>query len=114
MKSYWKKLSLGNPKFLSSKKNRSGRFDVKIKCDLPNVDDRSGILRLKLEGKPHEVSSETITKISEESIGFTGADIDAMVNEATYMISTENSKISDTNMVNAFEIIRQGRFEVNF
>jgi len=58
---------------------RSGRFDRRIFLPMPDLEDRQKILRVYLEGKPHEVDVEAVAKIS---VGFSGAALATFVNEA--------------------------------
>ena len=43
---------------------RSGRFDIKIGLNLPNKDDRFGILMLHLNNKKHHVDIEVLEKLA--------------------------------------------------
>lgn len=50
-----------------------------------------------------------------ESDGFSGADIDAFVNEAVYIARrAQIGFIDDDSLQEAFGIIMQGKIEVNF
>lgn len=72
-------------KFLDFALVRSGRFDLKVKIGMPNKEEREGILRLKLRNlKGSKISEEDLKKFGEISEGLSGADIDAVVNEAVY------------------------------
>lgn len=100
---------------------RSGRFDLKIKVNRPNWEERLGILKLKLEGLKDRITyfeelgenDDSLEKISEEMFGFTGADIDSVVNEAVYF-TIENGVREGERLVmtigevrKAFEKIRE-------
>ncbi len=72
-------------KFLDFALIRSGRFDLKIEVHLPNQEDRRGIFWLKLRDKNTEgMSDEAVNKMAVLSEGLSGADIDAIINEAIY------------------------------
>jgi ATP-dependent metalloprotease FtsH len=58
---------------------RSGRFDRRVFLPMPDLEDRQKILRVYLEGKPHDVDVEAVAKIS---VGFSGAALATFVNEA--------------------------------
>ena len=54
---------------------RPGRFDLKIKTPLPNLDDRIKIMKLHLRNKNNSLSEEFISKVMEKMEGWSGADI---------------------------------------
>ena len=58
---------------------RSGRFDRRVFVSLPNLKERSEILTVHLKGKPHDIDVEDISKMS---VGFSGAALATLVNEA--------------------------------
>lgn len=58
---------------------RSGRFDRRIFVDLPTVDEREAIIEKYFENLPHDVD---IKEISRMTIGFNGASLATLVNEA--------------------------------
>ncbi len=58
---------------------RSGRFDRRVFIGLPNYKDRIEILKIYLEGKR---CSANINKVSRLCVGFSGAGVATLVNEA--------------------------------
>jgi len=58
---------------------RSGRFDRRVFVDLPNIDERAAILDKYFEKMIHEVDTKEIAKMT---IGFNGASLATLVNEA--------------------------------
>jgi len=58
---------------------RSGRFDIRIFVDLPTLDEREAILNKYFEKMIHEVDTKEIAKMT---IGFNGASLATLVNEA--------------------------------
>ena len=60
---------------------RPGRFDRRVMMDMPDIDDRQEIIKLHSKGKPLEVNIDW-QKIAKRTIGFSGADIENMLNEA--------------------------------
>lgn len=60
---------------------RPGRFDRQIKVDLPDKEGRLHILKIQIEGKPlaNDVDLEHIAR---ETFGFSGAQLESLVNEA--------------------------------
>ncbi len=58
---------------------RSGRFDRRVFVSLPNLEERSDILKVHLKGKPYDLDVDEISKMS---VGFSGAALATLVNEA--------------------------------
>ena len=72
---------------------RPGRFDRQIYVHVPDVRGREGILKIHARNKPidEEVDFKTLARITS---GFTGADIENMLNEAAILAARNNrSKI---------------------
>ena len=44
---------------------RAGRFDRKVKIELPNAADRASIMAIHLRGKNHDLSNESIKAFAE-------------------------------------------------
>ena len=63
---------------------RPGRFDRQIYVNIPDVKGREGILRIHARNKPidENVDFKTLARIT---VGFTGADIENMLNEAAIL-----------------------------
>ncbi|OGK29288.1 cell division protein FtsH [Candidatus Roizmanbacteria bacterium RIFCSPHIGHO2_02_FULL_43_11] len=73
---------------------RPGRFDRRIIVDYPDLEGRKDILAIHANGKPFE-SSVSWERIARRTVGYSGADIENMLNEAAIMAARENrSKIS--------------------
>jgi len=68
---------------------RSGRFDIKIEINLPNMIERQGILNLHLNKKKHLCSNDKIGFIAHKSEGFSGADMENIANEGAYIAVDE-------------------------
>lgn len=68
---------------------RPGRFDRQIYVHAPDVKGREGIIKIHARGKPidSEVDFETLARITS---GFTGADIENMLNEAAILAARAN------------------------
>ncbi|RDU71360.1 hypothetical protein CQA66_06685 [Helicobacter aurati] len=58
---------------------RSGRFDRRIFVDLPDIKEREEILKVYLQNRTHDVNISEIAKLC---VGFSGADIASLINEA--------------------------------
>lgn len=69
---------------------RSGRFDRKIYIDLPSPKEREEIFALYLKNKNYNFS---IPKFSSECLGFSGAMIESLVNEAGLLMLRENREV---------------------
>ena len=70
---------------------RPGRFDRRIMVNMPDADEREAILHIHARKKPlakdvdlHEVALSTV--------GFTGADLENLLNEAALMTARHNKK----------------------
>lgn len=70
---------------------RPGRFDRQILVGYPDVKGREGILKVHTRNKPlaPDVDLETIAK---STVGFTGADLENLVNEASLLAARKNKK----------------------
>ena len=69
---------------------RSGRFDRKIYIDLPSPKEREEIFSLYLQDKNFSFS---IPKIAQECLGFSGAMIESLVNEAGLLMLREGREV---------------------
>lgn len=63
---------------------RPGRFDRKIKIELPSEEARFDILNIHLQKRHSKVEANSIKNIAEQAINFTGADLENVVNEASF------------------------------
>lgn len=70
---------------------RPGRFDRQILVGYPDVKGREAILKIHTRNKPlaPDVDLETIAK---STVGFTGADLENLVNEASLLAARKNKK----------------------
>lgn len=70
---------------------RPGRFDRQILVGYPDVKGREAILKAHTRNKPlaPDVDLETIAK---STVGFTGADLENLVNEASLLAARKNKK----------------------
>ena len=68
---------------------RPGRFDRQVYVNIPDVKGREGILRIHARNKPldESVDFQTLARIT---TGFTGADIENMLNEAAILAARAN------------------------
>ncbi len=70
---------------------RPGRFDRRVVLDLPDISGRLAILKVHTNGKPldKDVDLESLAK---STVGFSGADLANVVNEAAILAARRNKK----------------------
>lgn len=71
---------------------RPGRFDRKISIPLPDIDDRKGIIQIHMKEKPFEENVD-LDDIARKTVGFSGADIENMLNESAILAARRNSNL---------------------
>jgi ATP-dependent metalloprotease len=69
---------------------RPGRFDVQVNVPVPDFIGRKDIFKLYLSKIVHE--NINVTALAKGTTGFTGADIENMVNQAALKAATEGAK----------------------
>ena len=79
------------PESLDPALTRPGRFDRRVPVELPDLKGREEILKVHARGKPiaPDVDLKTIAK---SSAGFTGADLENLLNEAALLAARRNLK----------------------
>ena len=70
---------------------RPGRFDRRVILDPPDINGRKGILEVHSKGKPLD-SSVNLETIARQTVGFSGADLANLVNEAAILAARRNKK----------------------
>ncbi len=78
------------PDMLDSALIRPGRFDRNIRIDLPNVEERRDIIKIHMRGKPFAAEVD-IERIAKQTVGFSGADIENMLNEAAILAARKDA-----------------------
>lgn len=73
---------------------RPGRFDRRVILTLPDKNDRQGILKIHIKGKPL-ATDVNLEKIASATAGLSGADLKNIVNEAAIFAARENRKSID-------------------
>ncbi len=70
---------------------RPGRFDRRVVLDLPDLNGRKSILNIHAKGKPlaEKVDLQVIAK---QTPGFSGADIESLLNEAAILAARRDKK----------------------
>lgn len=70
---------------------RPGRFDRRVILDLPDIKEREEILKLHAKNKPMEKLKDLET-IAKTTPGFSGADLENLLNEAAIFAARSNQK----------------------
>jgi cell division protease FtsH len=73
---------------------RPGRFDRRVVLELPDVKGREAILAIHARGKPFE-KNVSWEKIAKRTVGFSGADLENMLNEAAILAARLGKKAID-------------------
>lgn len=87
---------------------RPGRFDRRVLLDLPDRADRLAILQIHSRNKKlaDEVALE---RIAERTPGFSGADLDSIMNEAAILAAREDTtEISQNQLYRSIEKVMMG------
>jgi cell division protease FtsH len=71
---------------------RPGRFDRRIVLDMPDIEDREAIVKIHARGKPF-VKDISWSGIAKRTVGFSGADIENMLNEAAILAARQSKKV---------------------
>ena len=79
------------PDVLDTALVRPGRFDRRVSLDLPDIADRKEIVAIHAQGKPFD-SKVDWDKVSEMTAGFSGADLENMLNEAAILTARKDKK----------------------
>ena len=79
---------------------RPGRFDRRVRLDLPDRDDREAILKIHSGEKPL-AEDVNLRVIAERTPGFSGADLQSLFNEAAILAAREERK-----KVGQFDLVR--------
>ncbi len=67
---------------------RPGRFDRRIQVDYPDLEGRKEIMRIHSQGKPFE-DDVNWDKAAARTVGFSGADLENMLNEAAILAARQ-------------------------
>ncbi len=70
---------------------RPGRFDRRIVLDLPDIAGRKSILKIHAQGKPFALGVDW-ERAAKRTVGFSGADLENMLNEAAILAARHNRK----------------------
>ncbi len=71
---------------------RPGRFDRRVVLDRPDIRGREAILKVHIRGKPLE-NNVDLGVVARSTPGFTGADLENLVNEAAILAARRNKTL---------------------
>lgn len=75
---------------------RPGRFDRRIVVDMPDIKDREEILKVHARGKPMAKNAD-LELIARHTPGFSGADLENLINEAAILAARNDKKTVSMN-----------------
>ena len=75
---------------------RPGRFDRQVTVNYPDLQGREDILRVHAKGKPFE-KDVSLTEIAKTTVGFTGADLANLLNEAALLAARKGKHLIGMN-----------------
>ncbi len=82
------------PDLLDAALVRPGRFDRRVVLGMPDLEERKSIITLHMIGKPF-TKDVSIEKIARRTVGFSGADLANMLNEAAILAAREGKTAID-------------------
>jgi cell division protease FtsH len=71
---------------------RPGRFDRHVTLDRPDIRGREAILKVHARNKPFDTAVD-LEVLARQTIGFTGADLANLINEAAILAARHNQKV---------------------
>lgn len=87
---------------------RPGRFDRRVTLDLPDIEGRKAILAIHAAGKPFAKDIDW-ERTARRTVGFTGADLENMLNEAAILIAREDrTEITNLDLEEAATKVKMG------
>ena len=86
------------PDVLDSALLRPGRFDRQITVSLPDMKGREAILKVHARNKKISESVE-LSNLAKRTPGFSGADLENVLNEAAILAVRENKEVIDTEQI---------------
>lgn len=87
---------------------RPGRFDRRVFLTLPDRKDRELILKIHANEKPLE-DNVNLSVIAERTPGFSGADLESLMNEAAILAARHDRKtVSQTDVLASIEKVMMG------
>jgi len=75
---------------------RPGRFDRRVVLDLPDIEGRKQIIAIHAKNKP--ISKDVdLDRLAKRTVGFSGADIENLLNESAIIVAKANRKSIEFN-----------------
>ena len=100
--------STNRPDVLDPALLRPGRFDRRVIIDLPDLEGRKAIMNIHMRNKPIAKEVDTV-KLARRTVGFSGADLENMLNEAAINAARRNAKeISALDLEDAATKVKMG------
>ena len=96
------------PNVLDKALLRPGRFDRRVVIEMPNAEEREQILTVHIQGKEMAKKID-LKELSKKTPGFSGAELESVVNEAAITSARHNKKtISQEALLEAVEKVMMG------
>ena len=87
---------------------RPGRFDRRVVIDIPDMEDREAILQIHTARKPLAKGID-LNKISRQTPGFSGADLENLTNEAAILAARHDQKeVTQADLEKSIEKVLMG------
>ncbi len=78
---------------------RPGRFDKIFYVGLPDKNTIKEIIKIQLRGRKHKLNDNEITELSEKLEGYSGADIEYIIDEAAFLASERKDKDKEVAII---------------
>ena len=96
------------PDLLDPALTRPGRFDRRVSLDLPDIEGRKEIIAIHKKGKPFVKDVDDV-RLATRTVGFSGADLANMLNEAAILAARTGKKaIDDVDLEEAATKVKLG------
>ena len=100
--------STNRPDILDNALLRPGRFDRKVVIDLPDIRERTEILKVHAKGKKFEGNTD-FEVVARRTPGLSGADLASVVNEAAiFAVRDSRKSIQQKDLLSAIEKVMLG------
>lgn len=100
--------STNRPDVLDPALLRPGRFDRRVIIDLPDLEGRKAIMNIHMRNKPIGRDVDVV-KLARRTVGFSGADLENMLNEAAIAAARKDAKeITATDLEDAATKVKMG------
>lgn len=77
---------------------RPGRFDRRVVMSMPDLEERKEIIKLHMKGKPF-TKDVNVERFARRTVGFSGADLANMLNEAAILAARESKAAIDAQVL---------------